>query len=131
MSNDNERTDDHSDELDDQRGRGSGFPRWLKWGLLGALTILIVVYGAVLIYVNFINDSPDELDESDLDAALAIDGTAPDSESSSDPTTAPTTPQDETVDPTDTAPVDTTPVETIPPSETTEAPPSGTSATSG
>jgi polyisoprenoid-binding protein YceI len=54
----------------------SGFPRWLKWGLIGALGILIVGYGLIFLYAKVINDSPDELDEGDLDAALSIDDTA-------------------------------------------------------
>jgi hypothetical protein len=53
----------------------SGFPRWLKWGLLGALAILVVGYGVIFLYAKVLNDSPDELDESDLDAALALDTT--------------------------------------------------------
>jgi polyisoprenoid-binding protein YceI len=53
----------------------SGFPRWLKWGLLGALTVLVLGYGAIFLYAEVLNDSPDEFDASDLDAALA-DGTA-------------------------------------------------------
>jgi polyisoprenoid-binding protein YceI len=52
---------------------GPGFPRWLKWGLLGALAILVVGYGVIFLYAKVLNDSPDELDESDLDAALSID----------------------------------------------------------
>ena len=44
--------------------------RWIKWVLLGAVGIVIVVYGAIFIYANVINDSPDELDETDLSAAL-------------------------------------------------------------
>ena len=54
-------------------GGGPGFPRWLKWGLLGALAVLVLGYGAIFLYAEVINDSPDELDESDLDAALAGD----------------------------------------------------------
>lgn len=57
---------------------GPGFPRWLKWGLLGALAILVVGYGLIFLYAKVINDSPDELNESDLDAALAIDTPAED-----------------------------------------------------
>ena len=53
----------------------SRFPRWLKWGLLGALTVLVLGYGAIFLYAEVLNDSPDEFDASDLDAALA-DGTA-------------------------------------------------------
>ena len=44
--------------------------RWIKWVLLGAVGLVIVVYGAIFIYANVINDSPDELDETDLSAAL-------------------------------------------------------------
>ncbi len=58
---------------DDRTPTGSGFPRWLKWGLLGALAILVVGYGLIFLYAKVINDSPDELDQADLDAALAID----------------------------------------------------------
>ncbi len=59
--------DNDADSADD----GGGFPRWLKWGLLGALAILVVGYGMIFLYARVLNDSPDELDESDLDAALA------------------------------------------------------------
>jgi polyisoprenoid-binding protein YceI len=60
--------------LDDpETPSGTGFPRWLKWGLLGALAILVVGYGLIFLYAKVLNDSPDELDADDLDAALAID----------------------------------------------------------
>jgi polyisoprenoid-binding protein YceI len=57
----------------------SGFPRWLTWSLLGALAVLVLGYGAIFLYAKVINDSPDEFDTSDLDAALADDdpGTPP------------------------------------------------------
>jgi polyisoprenoid-binding protein YceI len=54
---------------------GPGFPKWMKWGLLGALAVLIVGYGAIFLYAKVLNDSPDELGTSDLDAKLAGDGT--------------------------------------------------------
>ena len=57
---------------------GPTFPKWLKWGLLGALAVLIVGYGAIFLYAKVLNDSPDELDEGDLSAALAVDDTTPD-----------------------------------------------------
>lgn len=53
----------------------TAFPKWLKWGLLGALAILIVGYGLIFLYAKVINDSPDELDQSDLEAALEADTT--------------------------------------------------------
>ena len=61
------------DQIDDPTSDGPGFPRWLKWGLFGALAILVVGYGLIFLYAKVLNDSPDELDEGDLDAALEID----------------------------------------------------------
>ncbi len=55
---------------------GPRFPRWLRWSLLGALGILIVGYGLIFLYAKVLNDSPDELDQTDLDAALEIDADA-------------------------------------------------------
>ena len=104
MSNANDIT------TDDETEGGSSFPRWLRWGLLGALALLVVGYGAIFLYAKVINDSPDELGQSDLDAALSRGDTA------------------ETVDPGDTAaPADTTaPAATEVPADTaapsTEAP---------
>lgn len=63
-------TTDNSTDAD-----GGGFPKWLKWGLFGALGILIVGYGIIFLYAKVLNDSPDELDESDLATALADDAT--------------------------------------------------------
>jgi polyisoprenoid-binding protein YceI len=54
---------------------GPRFPKWLKWALLGALGVLVVGYGLIFLYAKVINDSPDELGTSDLDAALAADDT--------------------------------------------------------
>lgn len=59
---------------------GPSFPKWMKWALLGALALLIVGYGLVFLYAKVLNDSPDELSTSDLDAALStgttVDGAA-------------------------------------------------------
>ncbi len=85
------------------------FPRWLKWGLFGALAILVVGYGLIFLYAKVLNDSPDELGESDLAAALADGATAEGT-------------GDETPDPVDTAPVDATESEATT-SETTAADP--------
>jgi polyisoprenoid-binding protein YceI len=74
-------------ETDDS---GGGFPRWLKWGLLGALAVLVVGYGLIFLYARVLNDSPDELDQSDLDAALAATTTVGASATTAPPaTTAP------------------------------------------
>ena len=44
--------------------------RFIKWGVLGVVVRAALVYGAIFIYANVINDSPDELDADDLSAAL-------------------------------------------------------------
>lgn len=54
------------------------FPRWLMWSLFGALAVLVLGYGAIFLYAEVINDSPEEFGESDLETALAD---APDAES--------------------------------------------------
>lgn len=76
-------TDDITDDIAEQRvdsrsnadhrAPGLRFPRWLKWGLLSALAILVVGYGAIFLYAKVLNDAPDELGTSDLDAALAAE----------------------------------------------------------
>lgn len=67
----------------DEEPSGSGFQRWLRWALLGALAVLVLGYGAIFLYAKVLNDAPDELDESNLDAALAagteVADTTPDS----------------------------------------------------
>jgi polyisoprenoid-binding protein YceI len=92
---------------------GPGFPRWLKWGLLGALAILVVGYGLIFLYAKVLNDSPDELDESDLDAALSID------------TPTESTPPEA---PVETRPADTQPAEPQPADTQPAAEPTGTVA---
>lgn len=81
------------------------------------VAVVALAYGAIFFYANVINDSPDELDESDLADALAgtstiaVDGTVP----TSDPAdtvvvdTAPTASDAPTTDPA--APADTTATE--------------------
>lgn len=49
----------------------AGFPRWLKWGLLGASAILVVGYGLIFLYAKVLNDGPEALDQDDLATALA------------------------------------------------------------
>lgn len=88
--NDNNTT--HGDMIDDDTtptgtARG-GFPKWLKWGLFGALAVLIVGYGLIFLYAKVLNDSPDELGDADLAAALADDATE-EAERANDETTDP------------------------------------------
>lgn len=71
-------------------GSPTGFPRWLKWGLLGALAVLVLGYGAIFLYAKVLNDSPDEFDRSDLEAALAIDDASTNTTAPPDTSTAAT-----------------------------------------
>ncbi len=86
-------TDRPDDSISDDTTLGR-FPRWLKWALFGALAILIVGYGLIFLYAKVLNDSPDELGESDLATAL-----------SGEPTSEGT---NETLDPAETAPTEAT-----------------------
>ena len=44
--------------------------RWIKWVVIGVVAAVVVFFAAIFVYANFINDSPDALDESDLSDAL-------------------------------------------------------------
>lgn len=50
-----------------------GNRRWIKRAVFGAIAAVVLFFGAVLLYAKVINDSPDELGTSDLNAALSID----------------------------------------------------------
>ncbi|HUS43995.1 MAG TPA: YceI family protein [Ilumatobacteraceae bacterium] len=54
--------------------------RWIKWAVLGIVAAVVLFFAGIFIYANFINDSPDALDESDLSSALVAttDPTTPD-----------------------------------------------------
>jgi polyisoprenoid-binding protein YceI len=52
-------------------------PRWLKFGLIGVSALVVVAVGVFVWYV-FIRDVEEAFDESDLAAALEVDGTTPD-----------------------------------------------------
>ncbi|MDJ0768496.1 MAG: YceI family protein [Ilumatobacter sp.] len=112
-------------------GRRGGIPRWLKWGAFSIVGVVALVFGAILIYVNFINDPEDPLDESDLDAALSIDGdeAATDGGATTDDAVADGADDEVTDDPTDTRPEATAPAEDAPASTApvgTEPPPADT-----
>jgi polyisoprenoid-binding protein YceI len=104
---------------------GSRFPRWLKWGLLGALTVLVVGYGLIFLYAKVLNDSPDELGQSDLDAVFAAEGTE-DTEQARTPLPVA---DDTTGDTTESTAEPSTPATAAPPA--TEAPADGAPAGSG
>jgi polyisoprenoid-binding protein YceI len=68
----------------------------LKWILIGAIGLVALVFGGILLYAFVLNDSPDELDAGDLSDALVatVPETTPDTvaDSVSDSTaTSPTT----------------------------------------
>ncbi len=71
-------SDEPPDDPDSSSG-GPGFPRWLKWGLLGALALLVVGYGALYLDANvthvFLGGGEDAFTTEDLDARLAGDET--------------------------------------------------------
>ena len=44
--------------------------RFLKWIVIGAIGLVAVLFGGILLYAYVLNDSPDELDADDLSDAL-------------------------------------------------------------
>jgi len=72
----------------DPSGTGSS-RRWIVWALLGIAGLVVLVYGAIFIYANVINDSPDELDASDLSNALTATTAGPDTTAAGADTTMP------------------------------------------
>jgi len=85
--------------------------RWLKWTLIGGVAAVVLFFGGIFVYANFINDSPDALDGTDLSDALgdSVSTTGSSLESitsvSSDPLPTETTPSTDPV-PSSEAPVD-------------------------
>ena len=55
------------DTLDDTHRKRT----WIIRGVVAAVAVLALVYGAIFFYVTVINDSPDALDEGDLTEAVA------------------------------------------------------------
>jgi polyisoprenoid-binding protein YceI len=68
--------------------------RWIKWAIIGVIGAVVLLFGAIFVYANFINDSPDALDESDLSNALTATTAAPTPDVTSGVTTAETVPAD-------------------------------------
>ena len=69
---------------------GKSARRWIKWIVIGAVAAVVLFFAAIFVYANFINDSPDALDETDLSGAL-VGTTAPQVTDTEAPgTTAPT-----------------------------------------
>lgn len=61
----------------DQAAPARSRTRLVKWFVLGIAVLVALVYGAIFVYANVLNDSPDALDEGDLGAAL-VDESSPD-----------------------------------------------------
>ena len=75
--------------------------RWIKWAVIGVVAAVVLFFAGIFVYANFINDSPDALDETDLSDALVA--TTPDTVTTD--TAAPdTAPADTATASADTAP---------------------------
>ena len=82
--------------------------RWIKWAVIGGVAAVALFFAGIFVYANFINDSPDALDESDLSDALVATttpGTAPADTGATDTGTTETAPPATDAS----APADTTP----------------------
>jgi polyisoprenoid-binding protein YceI len=55
--------------------------RWVKRGLIAIPVLVALVFGAILIYANFINDPPDRLSGRDLSERVAAAATSPTTDS--------------------------------------------------
>ena len=52
---------------------GSSFQKSLKWGLIGAIALLLFGCSSLFLYTNVVDDQPEVGDQSDLDTVLPID----------------------------------------------------------
>jgi polyisoprenoid-binding protein YceI len=59
--------------------------RWIKWIALGVVGAVVLLFAGIFVYANFINDSPDALDETDLSNALTATTPAPETTTSPTP----------------------------------------------
>lgn len=103
---------------------GSGFPRWLKWSLFGALAILVLGYGAIYVDANYTNiflgGGEAALDETDLDAVFDEDSADSETIDPTDTAPAATDPTDESAGPSEEQPTDTTPTTEPAPADTVD-----------
>ena len=70
--------------------------RWIKRVVLVGIAAVVLFFAGIFVYANFINDSPDELDETDLSDALTGSIEAQVSDTTIAPTPSDTTPTPET-----------------------------------
>jgi polyisoprenoid-binding protein YceI len=61
---------DMSNSSDSPEPTSTPTSTWIKRGLVGAVVLVALVYGAIFFYANVLNDSPDALDSDDLSEAL-------------------------------------------------------------
>lgn len=88
-----------------------GIPKWAKRTVLGLVAAVVLFFGAIFLYAEVLNDSPDEFTASDLDAALEVGSTTTPSAPATTATTTP--PADDAAYATTTpAPVESAPVAT-------------------
>ncbi len=73
--------------------------RWIKWIVIGGVAVVVLFFGAIFIYANFINDAPDALDETDLSNALNATDAPQVSDTVVSDTTATPSPDDSTPTP--------------------------------
>ncbi len=78
-----------ADETTPDAAPGKPRKRWIAWVLIGGVAAVVLLFAGIFVYANFINDSPDALDETDLSDALVA---TTDVEQVSDTTIAPTSP---------------------------------------
>lgn len=61
---------DMSNTADSPQPTTTSTSTWIKRGLVGAVVLVALAYGAIFFYANVLNDSPDALDADDLSEAL-------------------------------------------------------------
>ncbi len=64
---------------------------WLRWIVIGGVGAVVLVFAAIFVYANFINDAPDALDAADLSDALVATTVTDAAATTSSPTPSPST----------------------------------------
>jgi polyisoprenoid-binding protein YceI len=73
--------------------------RWIKWVVIGGVAAVVLFFAGIFVYANFINDSPDQLDETDLSNALTATDPPQVSDTEVSDTTASPSPTESTPSP--------------------------------
>jgi polyisoprenoid-binding protein YceI len=91
MSKTENTTDVPIEPVGDGHEKRSVVPRWVKFTVLGLIAAVVLFYGGILVYVNFIKeDAPAAFTPSDLDTRLAEGATAEAPATATTPTTVDT-----------------------------------------